>query len=136
MIPSANRVEELNSERRWWRAVEIQRHLRLTTAQVSRLDTLFERELPQRIQRHRQIQNMDRHLAYVIERDNGDDHHVAHLSQQVEALRATQNIRRTLMLFAMYQTLTQEQRTLLAHMHRSSRGAPRLEPSYPGSGSR
>ena len=95
-------------QRRWWHAVEIQRHLRLTATQVARLDALFERELPQRIQRHRQIQDLDRHLAHVIEHDTGDDNHVAHLSEQVEALRAAQNIHPTLMLFTMYQTLTQE----------------------------
>jgi len=126
MVPAAISVEELDSQRRWWHAVEIQRHLRLTATQVARLDALFERELPQRIQRHRQIQDLDRHLAHVIEHDKGDDSHVAHLSEQVEALRATQNIRRTLMLFTMYQTLTQEQRTLLVHMHRSG-GPPRQE---------
>ena len=75
-------------------------HLRLTATQVARLDALFERELPQRVQRHREIQDLDRHLARVIEHDNGDDSHVAHLSEQVEA-RAAANIRRTLMLFTM-----------------------------------
>ena len=118
MIPAAINVEELDSQRRWWHAVEIQRHLRLTATQVARLDALFERDLPQRIQRHRQIQDLDRHLAHVIEHDTGDDNHVAYLSEHVEALRAAQNIRRTLMLFTMYQTLTREQRTLLVDMHR------------------
>jgi Spy/CpxP family protein refolding chaperone len=136
MIPAAISVEELDSQRRWWRAVEIQRHLRLTAAQVARLDAVFERELPQRIQQHRQIQDLDGHLAHVIEHDNGDDSHVAQLSERVEALRAAQNIRRTLMLFTMYQTLTQEQRTLLAHMHRGSSGSPRQELGGPGSDSR
>ena len=94
MVPAAISVEELDSQRRWWRAVEIQRHLRLTAAQVARLDALFERELPQRIQQHRQIQDLDGHLRHVIEHDNGDDNHVAQLSERVEALRAAQNIRR------------------------------------------
>jgi len=136
MTPAAISVEELDSQRRWWRAAEIQRRLRLTVAQVARLDTLFERELPQRIQQHRQIQDLDRRLAHVIELDNGDDSHVANLSEQVEALRAAQNIRRTLMLFTMYQTLTHEQRTLLAHMHRSGSGSPNQELGDPGSHSR
>jgi Spy/CpxP family protein refolding chaperone len=136
MIPAAISVEELDSQRPWWRAVEIQRDLRLTAAQVARLDALFKRELPQRIRLHRQIQDLDVHLAHSIEHDKGDDSHVAQLSEQVEALRAAQNIRRTLMLFTMYQALTQEQRTLLAHMHRPGRGSPRRELSEPGSDSR
>ena len=135
MIPAAISVEELDAQRRWWRAVEIQRHLRLTAAQVARLDALFERELPQRIEQHRQIQDLNGHVAHVIEHDNGDDSYAAQLTERGEALRAAQNIRRTLMLFAMYQTLTLEQRTLLAHMHRSGSGSPRRELGGPGSDS-
>jgi Spy/CpxP family protein refolding chaperone len=131
MIPAAISVEGLDSQRRWWRVVEIQRHLRLTAAQVARLDALFERELPQRIQRHRQIHDLDRHLADVFEHDNGDDGHVADLSEQVASLRAAQNIRRTLMLFTMYQTLTQEQRRLLVHL-RGSGSPPRQDLGGPG----
>jgi hypothetical protein len=52
------------------------------------------------------------------------DDDVAQLSEEVEALRAEQNIRRTLMLFEMYQTLTLEQRERLANIHRYGRGSP------------
>jgi hypothetical protein len=49
---------------------------------------------------------------------------VVGLSEELEALRTRQNIRRTLMLFAMYQALTDEQRTRLTQMHRSVTGTP------------
>ena len=123
-------VEELDSQRRWWRAVEICCHLCLTATQVARLDALFERELPQRVQRHREIQDLDRHLARVIEHDNGDDSHVAHLSEQVEAPRGGRTSAAP-SCYLRYQTLTQEQRTLFAHMHRSGK-LPEPEPGGPG----
>jgi Spy/CpxP family protein refolding chaperone len=123
MAPPAFRVrEERDAERRWWRVAELQRQLRLTAAQIETLDVLFERERPQRVLRHHQIQAMDRRLAQVLENASADDHRVALLSEQVETLRVQQNVRRTLMLFAMYKTLTPQQRALLADIHRSVRG--------------
>jgi hypothetical protein len=56
MVPAAVRVRhELESERRWWRVPTMQRQLRLTTAQIETLDTVFQRELRERIIRHRTI---------------------------------------------------------------------------------
>ena len=124
MIPAAVRVrEELDVERRWWRVAELQRQLRLSRAQIETLDALFERERPERIERHRQIEALDRRLADTLERSGDDPDSVAALSEKVEALRMRQSVRRTLMLFEMYQTLTPEQRALLAHIHRSGRGS-------------
>ena len=95
-------------QERWWRA-GVPRELRLSAAQVHRLDSLFERGLPQRLALRQKIEEMDR----LLERGNGDEASVAKLSEQVEALRAQENVRRTVLLFAMYRTLNEEQRSAL-----------------------
>jgi Spy/CpxP family protein refolding chaperone len=129
MIPAAVSVQEASdSNRRWWRVPAIQRQLRLTPKQVTTFDGLFERGLAERIQRHRQIQDMDRRLAHIMEYGTVDEGDIADLSADVEALRAQQNIRRTLMLFTMYQALTDEQRLILTQMHRSGHDSSLRQP--------
>jgi Spy/CpxP family protein refolding chaperone len=127
MLPTAVRVRE-GLERRWWHVAEMQRQLGLTAGQIETLDALFERERPERVERHRTIEEMDRNLARILQRGSADDESVARLSEEVEALRVQQNVRRTLMLFAMYKTLTPQQRALLTHMHRSGRESARRRP--------
>jgi Spy/CpxP family protein refolding chaperone len=82
---------------RWWRKPDIQQLLNLTKAQVDRLDTVFERERPERIALRRKIAEMDRLLRRVLLRANAEDATVKRMSEQVEALRAQHNVRRTLM---------------------------------------
>jgi Spy/CpxP family protein refolding chaperone len=101
---------------RWWRSAPVRRELQLSPSQVQRLDALFERGLPERIALHHKLQEMDRLLERVLERGNGDDASVARLSEQVEALRAQENVRQTVLLFAMYRTLNDEQRAALTRL--------------------
>ncbi len=111
-------------------AEPVQRELRLSPTQVHRLDALFERGLPQRLALHQKIEEMDRLLERVLERGNGDDASVARLSEQVEALRAQENVRRTVLLFAMYRTLNEEQRAVLTRLRGTATrlaSPPRLE---------
>jgi Spy/CpxP family protein refolding chaperone len=98
---------------RWWRKEEVQQTLKLTKSQVERLDTVFERDRPQRVALRRKIAEMDRLLRRILVRGNAEDSTVKRLSEQVEALRAQHNVRRTLMMFAIYRRLTPEQRTAL-----------------------
>ena len=129
MIPAPIRIQgEPDSERRWWRVAEVQRHLRLSAAQIDRLDNLFERERPMRSERQRRVAQMERRLTRTMELADADDESVVRLSEAVESLRIQRNVHRTLMLFAMYKTLTPEQRVLLAQMHRTGRGASRRPP--------
>jgi Spy/CpxP family protein refolding chaperone len=93
--------------------------LNLTESQVERLDTVFEKDRPERIALRRKIAEMDRLLRRVVLRANAEDVTVKRLSEQVEALRAQHNVRRTLMRFAIYRRLTPEQRTALARLRRS-----------------
>jgi Spy/CpxP family protein refolding chaperone len=104
---------------RWWRKTEIQQTLNLTRSQVERLDTVFERDRSERIARRRKIAEMDRLLRRILERGNAEDSTVQRLSEQVEALRAQHNVRRTLMMFAIYRRLTPEQRTALTELRRT-----------------
>ena len=103
---------------RWWHATAFQRELRLTPTQIQALDALFEEGLPERIARHEKIEEMDRLLARILERGNADDASVLRLSEKVEALRSQHNVRRTLMLAAMYRTLTRQQRAAFSEMQR------------------
>ena len=93
--------------------------LNLTTTQVERLDTVFERDRPERIALRRKIAEMDRLLRRLLLRANAEDVTVKRLSEQVEALRAQHNVRRTLMRFAIYRRLTAEQRSAFAQLRRS-----------------
>jgi Spy/CpxP family protein refolding chaperone len=99
----------------------VQRLLNLTKAQVDRLDVVFEKGRPERLALRRKIAEMDRLLRRVLLRGNAEDATVKRLSEQVEALRAQHNVRRTLMQFAMYRRLTAEQRSTLTQLRRSER---------------
>lgn len=100
--------------------MSVQRELRLTSSQVQKLDSLFENGLAERLARYRTIEEMDRLLDRLIERGNADDDSIVRLSERVEALRAQENVRRMLMLSAMYRTLTREQRAAFSEMRRGA----------------
>jgi Spy/CpxP family protein refolding chaperone len=103
---------------RWWRKTDVQRRLHLTQTQVERLDTVFEKDHLERVALRRKIAEMDRLLRRILERGNAEDATVKRLSEQVEALRAQHNVRRTLMRFAIFRRLTPEQRTALSELQR------------------
>jgi Spy/CpxP family protein refolding chaperone len=115
---------EIAAPARWWQNPVIQHDLRLTSKQVRRLDSIFERDLPARIALHRQIAQVDRELQRMIDLE-ADVAVVMRLSDEVEQLRAERNVRRTLMLVAMYKTLTLAQRARLFVIPRSSEPAVR-----------
>jgi Spy/CpxP family protein refolding chaperone len=104
--------------KRWWRDPAFQQDLQLTSEQVQQLDSIFERDLPARIKLHQQIAQLDRELLRVIGLE-ADVAVVMRLSDEVELLRAQQNVRRALMLVAMRKTLTADQRAKLFELPRS-----------------
>ena len=97
----------------------MQQLLNLTRTQVERLDTVFERDRSERVALRRKIAEMDRLLRRILLRARAEDQTVKRLSEQVEALRAQHNVRRTLMRFALYRRLTAEQRSALRQLHRT-----------------
>ena len=104
---------------RWWRKADVQQTLKLTKSQIERLDLTFDRERPERVALRRKIAEMDRLLRRVLERGNAEDEAVKRLSEQVEALRAQLNVRRTLMIFAIFRRLTPEQRAALTELRQT-----------------
>jgi Spy/CpxP family protein refolding chaperone len=116
---------------RWWRKAEVQRTLNLTKTQIERLDTVFEKDRSERVALRRKIAEMDRLLRRILLRGNAEDNTVQRLSEQVEALRAQHNVRRTLMRFAIYRRLTPEQRLALTEIEGNEsdvRSGPRRDP--------
>ena len=99
----------------------MQRLLNLTKSQIERLDTVFDRDRPERVALRRKIAEMDRLLRRILLRGNAEDVTVKRLSEQVEALRAQHNVRRTLMRFAIYRRLTPAQREALTRLQRADR---------------
>jgi len=97
----------------------VQRLLNLTRTQVERLDTVFERDRSERVALRRKIAEMDRLLRRILLRARAEDEAVKRLSEQVEALRAQHNVRRTLMRLAIYRRLTPEQRSALTQLRRT-----------------
>jgi hypothetical protein len=90
------------------------------------LESIFERDVPARIALHRQIAQVDRKLQRMIDLE-ADVAVVMRLSDEVEQLRAERNVRRTLMLVAMYKTLTLAQRARLFVIPRSSEPVVRYQ---------
>ena len=103
---------------RWWRKPDIQQLLNLTKRR-STAWTPYSRERPERIALRRKIAEMDRLLRRILLRANAEDATVKRMSEQVEALRAQHNVRRTLMRFALYRRLTAEQRSALRELRRT-----------------
>jgi Spy/CpxP family protein refolding chaperone len=69
-------------------------------------------------------------LRRLLLRANAEDMTVKRLSEQVEALRAQHNVRRTLKRFAIYRRLTPEQRSALTQLRRTDneiRSGPQRE---------
>jgi Spy/CpxP family protein refolding chaperone len=104
---------------RWWRKTDVQQKLNLSRTQVEHLDTVFDRDRQERVALRRKIAQMDRLLRRVLERGNAEDATIKRMSEQVEALRAQHNVRRTLTLFAIYRRLTPEQRSALTELRRT-----------------
>jgi Spy/CpxP family protein refolding chaperone len=120
MSPDLSAQDAPERRTRWWQSADVQRTLQLTAAQVQKLNAIFEQGRPERLALRRQIDEMDRLLARVVERGNANEASVEQLSGQVEALRAQANVRRTLMLLGMYRCLRPDQRVALTELQRST----------------
>lgn len=94
---------------RWWTDACVQRQLALSPEQVHELDAIFARDRSARIALHRKITRLDSELQRLIQIE-ADDDEVMHVSDDLEASRGQQNIRRQLMLLAMFRVLTPPQR--------------------------
>jgi len=110
----------------WWRDEPYQRHLGLTSDQVTRLEAIWQGALPELRKGRDDLDRQEAELSRLIEM-NADETVVTHQVDKVEATRSRLNKTRTLVLLHHRQTLTPEQRVKLKAMRdrdRERAGAP------------
>jgi len=116
----------------WWRDDPYQRHLGLTSDQVTRLEAIWQAALPELRKGRDDLDRQEAELSRLIEL-NADETVVTHQVDKVEATRSRLNKARTLVLLHHRQMLTPEQRVKLKAMRdrdRERAGAP--APPAPG----
>jgi Spy/CpxP family protein refolding chaperone len=110
----------------WWRDEPYQRHLGLTSDQVTRLEAIWQAALPELRKGRDDLDRQEAELSRLIE-TNADETVVTRQVDKVEAIRAHLNKARTMAIWHHRQLLTPEQRVKLKVMRdrdRERAGAP------------
>ena len=110
----------------WWRDEPYQRHLGLTSDQVTRLEATWQSALPELRKGRDDLDRQEAELSRLIE-TNADETVVTRQVDKVEAIRARLNKARTMVIWRHRQLLTPEQRVKLKVMRdrdRERAGAP------------
>ena len=110
----------------WWRDEPYQRHLGLTSDQVSHLEAIWQGALPELRKGRDDLDRQEAELSRLIE-TNADETVVTRQVDKVEAIRGHLNKARTMMIWHHRQLLTPEQRVKLKAMRdrdRERAGAP------------
>jgi len=113
----------------WWRDEPYQRHLGLTSDQVSRLEAIWQTALPELRKGRDDLDRQEAELSRLIE-SNADEAVVTRQVDKVEAIRAHVNKARTMVIWHHRQLLTPEQRVKLKVMR--DRDRERSAPSGTG----
>jgi Spy/CpxP family protein refolding chaperone len=92
----------------WWKSEAFQKEVGLTADQCTRIDAVFQGTFPKLRQGRDELDKQEAELSKLIE-ENSDEAAVIHQVDRVEAIRASLNKARTLMLFHMHQVLTPDQ---------------------------
>jgi Spy/CpxP family protein refolding chaperone len=92
----------------WWKSEAFQKEVGLTPDQCARIDAVFQATLPKLRQGRDELDRQEAELSKLIE-SNADEASVTRQIDRVEAIRASLNKSRTLMLFHMHQVLTPDQ---------------------------
>jgi Spy/CpxP family protein refolding chaperone len=100
----------------WWRDAQFQRDLSLTAEQSAKIDSVFQQAIPTLRQQKTELDAQEEELSRMIAA-NGDEAVVTRQVDRVEAIRASMNKGRTLMLLRMRQVLSPEQRVKLNKLH-------------------
>ena len=100
----------------WWRDVQFQRELSLTTDQTARIETLFQSTITQLRAKKAELDQQEDELSRLIAA-NADEQQVVKQVDRVEAIRSHLNKMRTLQLLHIRQVLTPEQRVKLNKLH-------------------
>jgi Spy/CpxP family protein refolding chaperone len=100
----------------WWRDAQFQRDLSLTAEQSGKIDSVFQQAIPTLRQQKTELDAQEEELSRMIAA-NADEAAVTRQVDKVEAIRASMNKGRTLMLLRMRQVLSPEQRVKLNKLH-------------------
>jgi Spy/CpxP family protein refolding chaperone len=92
----------------WWKSEQFQKEVGLTTEQCARIDTMFQTALPKLRQGKEELDKQEAELSRLIE-TNADEAQVTKQVDRVEAIRASLNKTRTLLLLHERQVLTPDQ---------------------------
>ena len=116
----------------WWKDVQFQKDLGLTTELANRVDAVFRAAIPQLRQYRNELDAQEAELSRLIEVDS-DEKTIARQVDRVEVIRANLNKNRTLMFVHMRQLLSREQRVKFRMLHerweRDHRPQPRRDNS-------
>lgn len=100
----------------WWRDAQFQKDLSLSTDQSGRIDSVFQSSIALLRQKREELDQQEAELSRLIAA-NADETVVVRQVDKVEAVRATLNKHRTLMLLRMRQVLTPDQRVKLNKLY-------------------
>jgi Spy/CpxP family protein refolding chaperone len=100
----------------WWKSEQFQKEVGLTTEQCARIDNVFQTALPRLRQGKEELDKQETELSRLIEA-NADEAQVTKQVDRVEAIRASLNKTRTLLLLHERQVLTQDQRVRFKAAH-------------------
>ncbi len=98
---------------RWWTTPDIQAKLQLKAAQVSALNRIFNETLSDRLASGAKLAKLEQDLARLMARPDAGEAETLRLVEDVEGLRASRNVARTMMLVRMLRVLSPAQRRTL-----------------------
>jgi Spy/CpxP family protein refolding chaperone len=100
----------------WWRDAQFQKDLSLTADQSGRIDSVFQSSITLLRQKREELDQQEAELSRLIAA-NADEGLVVRQVDKVEAVRASLNKHRTLMLLRMRQVLSPDQRVKLNKLY-------------------
>src|SRR5215471_14904089 len=100
----------------WWRDPQFQKDLSLSADQSGRIDSVFQSTISLLRQKREELDQQEAELSRLIAA-NADEAVVVRQVDKVEAIRASLNKQRTLMLLRMRQVLSPDQRVKLNKLY-------------------
>jgi|SRR5579862_1961380 len=100
----------------WWKDDKVVKELGLTPDQSNKIDNIFRTTFPQLRQSNAELDRQEAELSHLIA-ISADESTVERQIDKVEAIRASLNKTRTLMLLHMVRKLTPEQRAKFNPVH-------------------
>ena len=101
---------------KWWQSERFQRELQLETEQISRIEEVFQKALPELRRQKKALDRLEDNLSRLID-TSADEDHVMSQVDVVEKARSELSKVRTRMLLRMRRALTSDQRVTLSALH-------------------